>query len=426
MKYAFVFASVALAAEYGYGTPSDSSSSKIGYTTIDPGHGYEPVTVTKQYQPIPTYIPAEGYDVSTGSWSDYAFVSTVISDYNGNKYTITKTDQPVTVYHTKATYTHTSTDAGYAAPTGYYPTGGYVPKNSTITKTWYELYEKVHEVPYKDLGPHVLPGYGGSGLYKGDDKKQAVKVKEYKGGKWSDYSYTFTYGAPEPETSTYEHPGTYTIPAKDVTLDHTTTVPAEATYTAPAGKPVTYGGAYTTVTETKPTTITAGYAAYETEGALTKTVIHYKTITCTGTGKYEIAKPTVTSYAHDTTVKYPTTKVYTPGVYHHSKETVTITKPNQPYTCTYEQTSTYPTPSTTPTGSYPTATKDTYEEPSYPTSGEATATKPYGPDPSSDYEEPAESYGKPHAGYVKRGGVLERRKAEPEVKKAAGKRVILV
>ncbi|UPX10416.1 uncharacterized protein EKO05_0001077 [Ascochyta rabiei] len=31
-----------------------SSSSKIGYTTITPGYGKQPVTVTSQYQPYPT------------------------------------------------------------------------------------------------------------------------------------------------------------------------------------------------------------------------------------------------------------------------------------------------------------------------------------------------------------------------------------
>jgi hypothetical protein len=286
---ALLFASVAAAGDYGYGyeakTTSSSSSSKIGYTTIYPGYGKHPVTVTTQYQPIPTYYPAE-YDSSTGSWSEYPYVSTVITDYDGKKTTITDVKDKVTVYHTKSTITKYTTEYGYApAPTGY---GGYGKNATTTTKAYYELYEKVYEAKYKELGPKALPGYKGSGLWK-DDKKQPVEIKEYKDGKWETKYHTFTYGEPKPSTTKFEKPGTYTLPASDITVDKPYTAPSEAYYTAPAGKPVTYGGITTTVT--KSTTITAAYPAEETHGDKTTTVIKYKTITCPHAGKYEVAKP---------------------------------------------------------------------------------------------------------------------------------------
>lgn len=398
---ALLFATVA-AADYGYGAPS--TSSKPGYPTIYPGHGKAPVTVTAQYQAIPTY--------AHGKWSEYEYLSTVFTDVYGNKITVTKTDEPVTVYHTKKTITHTApVYGGYAKPTGYY---GAI-KNQTTTKVWNELYEEYHEVPYNHLGPHAIPGYSGNPKCTDNKDEQWVWIKEYSSGKWHTYKHTFTYSAPKPSVTTYDAPGTYTVPANDITVPYPTTVAAEATYHATANKPCTYGGVTTDVT--KPTTITVPYGAYETHGHSTKTVIHTKTITCNKPGKYTIVKPTTTVYAHDTTVAYPTITKYPAGVYHHTKETVTITKSHQPYTCSYEQTKTYPVYSHKPT-------HKPSHKPSHST--HPTSTKPHGPDPSSDYEEPAESYGKPYGGYVKRGGVLERRKAEPVSPKAAAKRVILV
>jgi len=384
---------------------SVAAASKAGYTTVYPGHGKAPVTCTTQFQPVPTYV--------SGKWSEYEAISTVFTDVYGNKITVTKTDQPVTVYHTKTTITHTAPAYGYAKPTGSY---GYK-SNYTSTKTWNELHEEYREVPYNHLGPHAIPGYSGNPKCKDQNDEQWVEIKNYSGGKWTTYKHTFTYTAPKPSVTTYDAPGTYTVPANDITVEYPTTVAAEATYHATANKPFTYGGVTTDVT--KPTTITVPYGAYETHGGKTKTVIHTKTVTCTKPGKYTIVKPTVTVYPHDTTVAYPTTTKYEPGVYHHSRETITITKSHQPYTCSYHQTSSYPVPTSKPVK--PTHTK------SSSTSTHATTTKPHYPDPSSDYEEPADSYGTPSSGYVKRGGVLERRKAEPvSPKKAVAKRVILV
>ncbi|KAH6881751.1 hypothetical protein BKA58DRAFT_350081 [Alternaria rosae] len=344
MKYALIFVATAAAHEAygGYGAQAESSSvvkpstsaKPIGYTTIVPGYGKQPVTVTTQHQPYPTCVsPAYGGQ-DCAKWDEDAYVSTVIKDYDNNYATITKTAQPVVVYHTKKTITHSATaTSGYAAPTGL------ASRNGT-EGCWYELYEKIESVPYNQLGPHALPGYPGSGLYKEGEQKQPVNVKEYKGGKWSEYVHEYSYGTPKPEVTTYEKPGVYTVPSKDVTVDHPVTYPAEATKTAKAGETCTYGGQYIEAKQTG--YITGAYGAYETKvnggKTVTETVIKHTTIYASTTGNYEVAKPTTTVYDHDTEVAYPTAKHYEAGVYHHEAQTVTITKPGQAYTCEYEQT----------------------------------------------------------------------------------------
>ncbi|KAF2264238.1 hypothetical protein CC78DRAFT_533456 [Lojkania enalia] len=500
-----LFATVAAAADYygEYLPSSSSSSSKIGYTTINPGHGKPPVTITQQHQEIPTYIPEHGYRSTTGSWSDYKWVSTIIKDYDSSSVTVTETTQKVTVYHTKTTVTHTETSmvyGAYSAPTGAYATGNYGKNATTTTKVWTELYEKFHEVPYCDLGPSALPGYAGSGLYKDwdegkDTNYQPVEVSEFTGGKWKYYKEIYTYGPPKPAVTTYDAPGTYTVDAYDLTVKETSTAAAEAQCTAGAHEAVTYGG-YTTEIS-KPTTITVPYGAYESKNGKTKTVVKYTTVTYTAPGTYTVIKPTITKYETATIILYPTTTIYEPGVYHHDKETVTITKPGEAYTCSlshtkptsssayptssegddkpYETSKSYETPKVTPTPyetpkphnpyptyghftnssivypipsttpidvystPYPTETPATPTETPYVPTGTAdptdsdptetaTATGPNMPDPSSDYEEPTEAYGKPEAGYIKRGGMLERRNADGPLKRGAkpGKRVILV
>lgn len=475
-SYTVLFAGAAAATEYAY---SQSFPAKA-YATITPGGTYAPVTVTSQYQTIPTYVS------DASSYSSYLFVSTVITDGEGKPCTVTKTDEPVTVSHYISTITHTSTGFGYTAPTGSAAPYG---SNATAsakpyTKTWTEKYERICEIPYKQLGPSAIPGYPGSGLCgkdcsgQGETKYQPQKIREFKNGKWNTYNAINTYGAPTPKPTTFANPGTYTIPEYDQTVKQSYTAPAQGTYHAPAGKTVTYGGSSTYVT--KPTTITASYGAYETKGSEVKTI--YKTVTITADQPnkyYTIAKPTITKYDRETTCHFPTNKVYPPGVYHHSKETVTITKSNQAYTCSYEKTSTYsastPTPtysvgkdtyptakvsskephptgpvsdkdgyptasssaqdgystaSSTPVNSYPTesVSKDSYPTASstiqeaYPT---ASTTKPHVADPSSDYYEPIEEYGTPSAGYVKRGGMLKRRSATKKAVPAA-KHVILI
>jgi hypothetical protein len=415
MRYALIFAGVAAAydaygyeaypessstpavkystsapAHGGYGqelktssTPAPSkpsSSSKLGYTTIYPGYGKEPVTVTSQYQPYPTCGAAGSDGKSCNKWNEDKYVSTVINDYNSKKVTVTCIDKPITVYQTKTTITHYPTaSSGKASPTGSY--GSYDAKKNA-TQPWYEMNEKVHEIKYKDLGEHGLPGYGGSGLCKSCDEEQPYKVKEYKDGKWSEYETTAVYKAPTPETKTYDAPGVYTEPAKDVTVTYTMTKPSEATTTAKAGVPVTYGG-YTT--DFKSTGVqTCAYGAYETgkdnSGKdVTSTVVKTVTVTVSTTGKYEVAKPTTTVYAHDTEVHYPTVSVYQPGVYHKDAQTVTITKSGDSASCEYKQTKTYSThaASKTPTygGEYPHGGKSS----SKPWVETKTESKPYYP-----------------------------------------------
>jgi hypothetical protein len=125
-------------------TPCSTSVGKDGYTTVVPGYGKTPVTVTAQHQAYPTCV-AKGYDgKSCDKWADDKYVSTTITDYNKKVVTVTKVQDCVTVYAEKKTITH------YATPT----VGGYGALSTGVssknaTGTWYELYEKVHVVEYE-------------------------------------------------------------------------------------------------------------------------------------------------------------------------------------------------------------------------------------------------------------------------------------
>jgi len=359
-----------------------------------------PVTVTKPYQMVQSCHPdSQGKP----KCSDYAYVNTVLPDCHGKEYTVTKTDQHVTLCHTKTKLTHTSTGSAYATPS-----------------VWYEDYEKTCEAPYDHLGAIGLPGYEGSGLCgkkchgeEGTDY-QPMKIKECYDGKCSTYDHTYTHGAPIPKVTTYDAPGVYTVDGYDMTVTKETAVAADALTKVPAGKPVEYGGVVTDVAH--PTTITAAYPVYKKHGHHTKTYIKYATKVCPTAGKYTVVKPHTASYDHDTTVSYPTVHFYKPGVYHHKKEVVTITKAHQHHTFTYKD-----KPRHFPTGSPHHRGGDDYP----------TGTKPPYPDPSSDHEEPAEQYGKAYAGYSHHGAVIKRKNApagaaagaRPKVVK---KRVILV
>ncbi|CAI6341081.1 unnamed protein product [Periconia digitata] len=509
---ALLLSSAALAHGYTFTT---SSVPKVGYTTVKPGGTYAPVTVTSQYQPIPTYIS------SASSYDTYLYVSTVIADANSKNITVTNTDQPITFHHERYTITHTgpedssaSTGLPHPSGSGHYP---YLPNATVVHQphTWTELYEKIDQAPYRDLGPSALPAYSGSGLCskcrgEGSIIYQPARVSEYSNNQWTKYNTTYTYGLPVPSVTTYKQPGTYTIPKYDVTVEQPSTVPAEASYTALPSKTVTYGGSLTEVTE--PCTITAHYGAYSVATSsgkpTTKTIIRTTTIVAGKPGTYTIATPTTTWYSTKEICTYPTISVYRPGVYEHTRETVTITKTSEAYTCRYHSSSMYPpsssyatlskpiqstnsmassveatsTPShatneptipsseaqytspsssssftSSPPPSYiqtmpphtnstsstpcPSSTSKTSHlssgSPSKPSSTPSSSTTtPDNPDPSSDhYEEPMESYGTASSGgYVRRGGVLERRnvggnknaKAGAGVGAAGRKRVIFV
>lgn len=416
----------AAASAGAYYDTTTTSTSTVGYTTVAAcPKCHHPAsdlaqTVTKQYQPVTTCQAAAvtacaaytsgvpqsctTYDVPT-SCSTYAYVSTVIPAHDGQSCTVTETAQPVTVCSTRSTITHSSTSYSPAAPTAHrYSPGPFALNNVTAhVRVWYELYEKTCEVPYNQLGPIAIPGYGGSGLCgracraKGRDhtKYQPVEIKECFDGRCNRHTYTYVHGAPKPSVTTYKSPGTYTITAYDVTVTKTTTIARPAFTVVQPNQQVTYGGVITSVP--RPTTLTVACAEYKTQGGRTKTIIKYVTQVCASAGRYTIVKPTVTSCATETTIAYPTVTVYVPGVYHHTQETVTITKSNQAYTCDYQQTD---LPTGTTTGA--------------------------GPDPSSDAEEPAEAYGKAEAGYVKRGGMIRRNAGPASGAKPLNKRVILV
>ena len=384
--------------------PSKSSTSpKVGYTTITPGYGKEPVTVTSQYQPYPTCGAAGSDGKSCEQWKEDKYVSTVINDYNSKKVTVTYVEKPITVYQTKTTITHYPTASASGGKDGKaYSTGSYgYDDKKNGTKPWYEMQEKIHEIPYKNLGAHGLPGYGGSGLCKSCDDEQPYKVKEYKDGKWSEYQTTAIYKAPTADVKTYSKTGVYTEPAKDVTVTYTVTKPSEATTTAKAGVPVTYGG-YTT--DFKETGVkTCAYGAYETgkdsNGKdVTSTVVKTVTVTVSTTGKYEVAKPTTTTYAQDTEVKYATVSVYQPGVYHKDAQTVTVTKAGQTASCDYKQTKTYPAePKKTPANGdeYPHGgDKKSSSKPSVETKTE------YKPDYPASTPSVPKSNSKPHDEYA--------------------------
>lgn len=125
-------------------TPCSTSIGKDGYTTVIPGYGKTPVTVTSQHQAYPTCV-AKGYNgKSCDKWEDDKYVSTTITDCNKKVVTITNVKDYVTVYQEKKTITH------YATPTiGGYGALSTGTSSKNATGNWYELYEKVHVVEYQ-------------------------------------------------------------------------------------------------------------------------------------------------------------------------------------------------------------------------------------------------------------------------------------
>jgi hypothetical protein len=125
-------------------TPCSTSVGKNAYTTVTPGYGKTPVTVTAQHQAYPSCV-ATGYDgKGCDKWVDDKYVSTTITDCNKKVVTITRVQDSVTVYQEKKTITH------YATPTiGGYGALSTGTSSKNVTGTWYELYEKIHVVEYQ-------------------------------------------------------------------------------------------------------------------------------------------------------------------------------------------------------------------------------------------------------------------------------------
>jgi len=211
-----------------------------------------PVTVTKEYQSVPTCAPKDGKIMC----HDYPYVHTTVKDAYGHK-TITDYKQPIALCHTKTKVPVTTT---------YTAAGSYATES-----VYFEDYEKSCEAPYNHVGPiNGLPGYKGSGLCgkkcEGEHgaKYQPMTVKECWGKKCKTHVTTYTHGNPEPMTTSYATPGTYTVSDYDVTVTEPYTASSEAHVTCHAGESVTYGGVSTSVSEA--TTITAAYPTYSAVG----------------------------------------------------------------------------------------------------------------------------------------------------------------
>ncbi|KAI9761306.1 MAG: hypothetical protein M4579_001096 [Chaenotheca gracillima] len=223
-----------------------------------------PITVTEQYQTVSTCTPTQTCDSCSTEYpfTDYVYVSTVIPQAGGKSCTVTKTDQKVTVSQLKTTST-----AYVPAPTKW--------ANSTKTTSKVGHVEVVkidYIVPYVEIGPSCIPGYGGSGLcsscapQKDGSQTQVVEVIECRGNKTcSTYAETWvnkpttpiTQIATETVTSVATCPtnGVYTI---TITDDHytTTTVknaPTKVTAVTTITKTVTVTTTCDTVTGPAPT-----------------------------------------------------------------------------------------------------------------------------------------------------------------------------
>jgi exo-beta-1,3-glucanase (GH17 family) len=184
---------------------------------------------------------------------------------------------------------------------------------------------------------------------------------------------------PTPAVTTIAEPGTYTIPAKTVTLTETTAVCVPEITSLPAGQ-VTYGGVTTVVTTSTvlecpvPTAITK-------EGTVTYTMTNTK-YECPTPGTYVVGG-TTTNNASPTTVEVPVVTVYQPGTYTHPATTVTATITNVVVTCPLETVTSTGTvvpvaptsPAGTPKPETPAETVVKSAEPTSTKSAEPTSTK---------------------------------------------------
>ncbi|EPS38400.1 hypothetical protein H072_7850 [Dactylellina haptotyla CBS 200.50] len=183
--------------------------------------------------------------------------------------------------------------------------------------------------------------------------------------------YSCSVPVPTPEVTTCETTGTYTFPAKTITLTNTEYVCVPTTTVLPPGTH-TYGVHTKTITETLKT-VTCPYASIYTSGTAVYTTLTSTVFECPtpGTYTYGGASTTVTKTC---TVTYPTVATYTPGTYVHPVSTVTVTVPQYVYTCPYAAF----TPTTTPVKPTYVPKPETYVAPPPPvyTSETKPAPKP--------------------------------------------------
>ncbi|KAK6541246.1 hypothetical protein TWF694_008612 [Orbilia ellipsospora] len=144
--------------------------------------------------------------------------------------------------------------------------------------------------------------------------------------------YSCSVPVPTPEVTTCPTPGTYTFPAKTVTLTSTEYVCVPTTTVLTPGTQ-TYGVHTTVVTETL-TTVTCPYAHVYTSASSVYTTLTSTVYECPTPGTYSYGGYTTVA-TETTTVTYPTAVSYTPGTYVHPLTTVTVTVPQYVYTCPY-------------------------------------------------------------------------------------------
>ena len=176
---------------------------------------------------------------------------------------------------------------------------------------------------------------------------------------------TSTCAVPTPEVTTCPTPGTYTFPAKTITVTESTTVCAATTTVLPPGTH-TYGGVTTSVVTS--TTVTCPYATVSTSGSVTTSVILTTTYVCPEAGEYTIGA-TTTSVSETETCVYPIPTTYAPGTYTHSETTVTIVKTSEVFVCPYETSkapSSYVAPTPAPYSAKPAySASPVYSAPAY-------------------------------------------------------------
>ncbi|KAK6505338.1 hypothetical protein TWF481_007243 [Arthrobotrys musiformis] len=189
--------------------------------------------------------------------------------------------------------------------------------------------------------------------------------------------YTYSIPVPTPEVTTCETPGTYTFPAKTITLTSTEYVCVPTTTVLPPGTH-TYGVHTKVITETL-TTVTCPYATTYTSGTAVYTTLTNTVFECPTPGTYTYGgHETTITKTH--TITYPAVETYTPGTYTHPVKTVTVTVPSYVYTCPYAPFTPEPTPEPTPevktteTPAPPAYTA--HEQPPAPVYTPETETKP--------------------------------------------------
>jgi len=163
---------------------------------------------------------------------------------------------------------------------------------------------------------------------------------------------TYSCPVPTPEVTTCPTPGTYTFPAKTITLTSTETVCVETSTILPPG---THSYGHTTTVIATQTHVTCPYATTYTSGTAVYTTITDTVFECPTAGTYTYGGYS-TEVTETVTVTYPVATSYAPGTYTHPVSTVTVTATDVVYTCPY-------TPYSTPVYTAPPVKVETYVAP---------------------------------------------------------------